>query len=279
MTPSLLKDDETVDVGLKQLWPTQAAWLWPTQAAWNVVFQCCDDEVPARRVGSAATGGAPDTAPAEDDGRPRAFQPGEDHVLVPSTSGDDPTLGDDLTERVLRELRDEGLPTGCRRPGGPGGRGAVTHNQWHGSPSGGTACRRDQAAACRGATPTGEVETFYVGDMQVRLPRPGDTVPQLPPSSEWPTTPTEQRGRSHGEYPKHGTQPGRGRTSRPSSGVQRSASETKKTSRSRHCSDSWSMCLSGRSSETGECSVQLDVDALSVRLVPVSCGPPCLGGE
>eukprot|EP00439_Symbiodinium_sp_Y106_P080164 s907_g18.t3 len=89
VTPSLLKDDETVDVGLKQLWPTQAAWLWPTQAAWNVVFQCCDDEVPARRVGSAATGGAPDTAPAEDDGRPRAFQPGEDHVLAYLPDADD----------------------------------------------------------------------------------------------------------------------------------------------------------------------------------------------
>ena len=31
-------------------------------------------------------------------------------MLVPSTSGDDPTLGDDLAERVLGELRDEGLP-------------------------------------------------------------------------------------------------------------------------------------------------------------------------
>ena len=106
-----------------------------------------------------------------------------------------------------------------------------------------------------------------------RVPPEGDWQP---PSSEWPTTPTEQWGRSQGEYPNDGTQPGRGRTSRHSSGAQRSASETKKMSGSRHCSDSWSMCLSGRSSETGECSVQLDVDALSVRLVPDRCGSPGL---
>ena len=32
VTPSLLEEDETVDVGLKQLWPTQAAWsLFSTQ--------------------------------------------------------------------------------------------------------------------------------------------------------------------------------------------------------------------------------------------------------
>ena len=104
-------------------------------------------------------------------------------MLVPSTPGDDPTLGDDLTERVLQELRDEGLPDADDLEVLVEEEQLPTTNVTAAKAGEQRAAeirrRRTEKAAVprRGATPTGE--TFYVGDMQVRPPRPGDAVPQL----------------------------------------------------------------------------------------------------
>ena len=183
--PSLLEDDETVDVGLKQ--------LWPTQAAWNVVFHSVTTKSLRQEWGvpPVATGEAPQLAPAEDARATRAPQPGEDPVLAPSTPGDDPLLGDDLTERVLRELRDEGLPDADDLE-------ILVEEQQSPATNVPAAKAGEQRAAeirrrraekmtmpggetlARATAPTGEDrETVYVGDMKVRLPRPGDAAPQL----------------------------------------------------------------------------------------------------
>ena len=111
---------------------------------------------------------------------------------VKSTPGDNPLLGDDLTERVLRELRDEGTPE-------MGELEVLVEERQSPATNVAAAQAGEQRAAeirrrraekavkpkektlARPTTPAGEDrETLYVGDMKVRLPRHGDAVPPLP---------------------------------------------------------------------------------------------------